>query len=44
MKKNYIKNVGWWKAILYRLRLAWYLLVDERVPMLTKTVPALVMI
>jgi uncharacterized membrane protein YkvA (DUF1232 family) len=44
MTRNYVKNLGWWEAILYRLRLAWYLLVDERVPMLTKTVPALVMI
>ena len=42
MKKNYIQNLGWWEAILYRLRLAWYLLVDERVPLTAKIVPALV--
>jgi uncharacterized membrane protein YkvA (DUF1232 family) len=42
MNKSYVKNLGWWEAILYRLRLAWYLLLDERVPMWTKTVPALV--
>ncbi len=42
MKKNYVENLGWWKTILYRLRMAWYLLLDKRVPKLTKMVPALV--
>ena len=47
MNKSYVKNLGWWEAILsiasrVVLRLAWYLLLDERVPMWTKTVPALV--
>ena len=44
MNKSYVENLGWWETILYRLRLSWYLLLDERVPMLTKTVPAFVMI
>ncbi|MFP4395287.1 MAG: YkvA family protein [Anaerolineales bacterium] len=42
MNKNYVENLGWWEAILHRLRLAWYLLLDERVPIITKLTLALV--
>lgn len=42
MEENYIENLGWGKTILYRLRMAWHLLLDKRVPKITKMVPALV--
>lgn len=40
-EKSEQKNIGWFKEFFRRVQLAWYLLVDNRVPWLTKLIPVL---